>query len=114
MKNYEMIEHFKLVKNGTVEGIKCDFFKGSQGNILIPLSKITDTLKIKNEGNVYNVYPNKYIVELNPYYIPIYSPKEKGNNNSCNFPKLYLDSEGLRKFIEITKNEPEIISELDL
>ena len=110
MENYALIEHFKLVKNGNVEGIKCDCFQGNQGNILIPREQIIESLKIKNDGGFAEIYEKDYLNELYPYYAQI-SSQSSGFGNT---PDLYLDIEALKKVIEITKEDPEIISELDL
>ena len=112
MENYALIEHFKLVKNGTVEGIKCDYFQGSQGNILLKWSEIIKFLKIKNDGDFCSIYEDKYFDELYPYYHNIFSLDDE--DYIYNDPRRYLEPEGLRKIIELTKEDPEIISELDL
>lgn len=92
MENYALIEHFKLVKNGKVEGIKCDYYQGNQGNILIPSGKIVEYLKNKK-------YENEEINELYPYYTQISVPGSEFDNS----PALYLEPEGLRKYMESQK-----------
>jgi len=99
MENYALIEHFKLVKNGNVEGIKCDYFQGNQGNILIPREQIIESLKIKNDGGFAEIYEKDYLNELYPYYTQISVPGSEFDNS----PALYLEPEGLRKYMESQK-----------
>jgi hypothetical protein len=112
MENYALIEHFKLVENKSVEGIKCDYFQGSQGNNLIPKTKINEYLKIKNREGFFVLYEENYYDELLPHSVQTYSQHTK--YLSIELSTSYLEPEGLRKVIEITKEDPEIISELDL
>ncbi|MCF8002290.1 MAG: hypothetical protein K9K76_10605 [Halanaerobiales bacterium] len=112
MENYAMIEHFELIENGNIEGIKCDYFQGNQGNILIPREQIIESINIKNAGGFAEIYEEDYYNELCPNYVETHSQTSKYDFEALS--STYLNIEGLRKVIEITKEDPGIISDLDL
>ena len=111
-KTYPYGEHFKATKIILIEGIKFDCYKGNGGNILIPKEQIRKSLNIISDGG-FSKIEHKYFKELySSYYIKV-------NNAYIEAPfedylSIFLKPEGLRKIIEIIKEDPEIISELDL
>jgi hypothetical protein len=111
-KSYPYGEHFKATKIILIEGIKFDCYKGETGNILIPKEQIRKSLNIISDGG-FSKIEHKYFKELySSYYIKV-------NNVYIEAPfkdylSIFLKPEGLRKIIEIIKEDPEIISELDL
>lgn len=110
MEKYALVEHFKLVKNGTIEGMKCNYYQGNNGNILIYYTQAKKALKIKNEVGFLELFEDKHCDDIFPYFIEIGIRDDKHTLN----PDFYLTPRLLKKALKITKQDPEIISELDL